>query len=109
MTYADFLSIFLIIPLLLLLLLLRQHLREKRYWLIMAFLVMIALAFMAPWDHMAVAWGIWGWTPQQNWGLHLWRIPLEEYLFCALETILATTLTHALFIWQLQRQREKRG
>ena len=99
MTYAGFLLIFLVIPLLFLWLLLRQHLREKGYWLLMALLPPLSLAFMAPWDHVAVVWGLWSWTTPQTWGIRLWQIPLEEYLFCVLETMLAITLTYALFVW----------
>ena len=96
MTYAGFLALFLLLPCALLLLLLRRRLWYRRYWLTSALLAAIVLIAMAPWDHAAVARGIWNWSPSQTWGLRLWLIPLEEYLFALLETLLTTLLLCAL-------------
>ncbi|WP_069804622.1 lycopene cyclase domain-containing protein [Thermogemmatispora onikobensis] len=97
MTYAGFLALFLLAPCALLALLLRRRLLCRRYyWLVTALLGGIVLLAMAPWDHAAVARGIWNWSPTQTWGLRLWLIPLEEYLFALLETLLTTLLLFAL-------------
>jgi lycopene cyclase domain-containing protein len=59
---------------------------------------------MALWDHIAVTLGVWGWTPQQTWGIRLWLIPLEEYLFALLETLLLTMLMYAIGLWLYKKQ-----
>ncbi len=96
MSYAAFLAIFLGLPLALLLVCLRQRLRDGRLWKLMGLLAILALAYMAPWDHLAAVWGLWTWAPRQTWQVSFWAIPLEEYLFCLLETMLAVTLMYAL-------------
>ncbi len=106
MTYAGFLFLFLVIPLIVLLLLLRKRLLDRRYWSGLGALLLLSLLAMAPWDHLAAVWGIWGWTPQQTWGLRIWQIPLEEYLFCLLEATLATTLVFALSLWWRDQHKE---
>nr|BBH93099.1 hypothetical protein KTA_12980 [Thermogemmatispora argillosa] len=98
MTYAGFLALFLLAPSALLALLLRRQLLCRRYWLTTALLACIVLLAMAPWDHAAVARGIWNWSSAQTWGLRLWLIPLEEYLFALLETLLTTLLLFALLL-----------
>jgi lycopene cyclase domain-containing protein len=108
MTYADFLSIFLLPPLLLLSLLLRRRLLNKQYWSTTALLLLAVLPGMAIWDHTAVALGVWNWTPQQTWGLRLWLIPLEEYLFALLDTLLLTMLVYATKIWLYEKQTTNR-
>ncbi len=103
MTYAEFLCLFLILPILILSLLLRKHLLERRYWLTTGLLCVPVLICMAPWDHTAALWGIWGWTPRQTWQIRVWLVPLEEYLFCVLETILGTMALYALTLWLCMR------
>ncbi len=98
MSYATFLAIFLGFPIALLLVCLRRRLGDGRLWKLMGVLVVIALAYMAPWDHLAAVWGLWTWAPLQTWRVSFWAIPLEEYLFCLLETVLAVTLMYALLI-----------
>jgi lycopene cyclase domain-containing protein len=99
MTYACFLVLFLLLPLALVSLVLRRRLLNWRYWLTTAQLLLVVLPTMALWDHAAVVLGVWGWTPQQTWGVRLWLIPLEEYLFALLETVLLTMLMYALLLW----------
>lgn len=103
MTYAGFLSIFLLPPLVILSLLLRRRLFNRHYWLATALLLLAALLAMALWDHTAVALGIWSWTQQRIWGLRLWLIPLEEYLFAFLETLLLTMLVYTVDLWRQAR------
>ncbi len=104
MSYAGFLLLFLIIPLALLALLLRGRLRDRRYLVCAGLLMLIALLYMAPWDHTAAVWGLWTWAGGQTWGARWWAIPPEEYLFCILEALLAVTLTYALFTWRRARR-----
>ena len=105
MTYAGFLLLFLVLPLGILMILLRRRLLDRRYLALTGAFMLIALAYMAPWDHVAAVWGLWTWTNSQTWGLRWWAIPPEEYLFCVLEALLASTLTFAL----LTRKERKRG
>lgn len=100
MTYAGFLSLFLVIPILILSLLLRRHLLNKYYWSTTMLLFLPVLVCMAPWDHTAASWGIWNWTPRQTWGIRLWLLPLEDYLFALLETLLITMLIYGMSIWR---------
>ena len=96
MTYADFLLLFLVLPLSVLVIFLRRRLFDQRYLVLTCLLTLIALVYMAPWDHIAATWGLWTWTSSQTWGLRWWAIPPEEYLFCLLEALLAITLTYTL-------------
>ena len=95
MTYAGFLALFLALPLLALAFVLRRRLLNRRYLIVTALLLVIALTFMAPWDHTAAVWGIWTWADGRTWGTRIWNVPPEEYLFCLLEALLAATLTYA--------------
>ena len=96
MTYAGFLLLFLLLPLPLLVAILRKRLLDRRYLTVVSILTLIALLYMAPWDHFAAMWGLWSWTTNRTWGLRWWAIPPEEYLFCILEALLAITLTFAV-------------
>lgn len=105
MTYSQFLALFLVLPLAACALTLRRRLLSRRYLLPAAALMLIALAYMAPWDHTAAVWGLWTWARGQTWGIRLWSIPPEEYLFCLLEALLAVTLTYAVYTWRAGRAR----
>jgi lycopene cyclase domain-containing protein len=95
MTYAGFLMLFLLLPLGILAVFLRKRLLDRRYLIVVGILTLVALMYMAPWDHFAATWGLWVWTDNRTWGLRWWAIPPEEYLFCVLEALLAITLTFA--------------
>ena len=96
MTYATFLLIFLVAPLAALAAVLRRRLLERRLLFGAAALVLVALVYMAPWDHLAAVWGLWTWADGRTFGLRWWAVPPEEFTFCILETLLAVTLTHAI-------------
>ncbi|HEY8324978.1 MAG TPA: lycopene cyclase domain-containing protein [Ktedonobacterales bacterium] len=110
MTYADFLLIFLIAPLVALLVALgvtlRRRLLDRRFVALAGVLALVALLYMAPWDHTAAVWGLWSWAPGRTWGTRWWGVPPEEYLFCALEALLAATVVYAALLW---RQRHTRA
>src|SRR5690348_11850602 len=115
MTYAQFLLVFLVVPLLPLALLLRGRLLRRRFATLTVALLAVALTYMAPWDHLAAVWGLWSWAPGRTWGARIWSIPPEEYLFCLLEALLAVTLTLAALTWrrgdahEAARPRRERG
>lgn len=97
MTYAGFLLLFLIVPLGILALLLRKKIINMRFLAIVGVLTLVALLYMAPWDHFAATWGLWSWENSRTWGIRWWAIPPEEYLFCILEALLAITVTFTMF------------
>lgn len=107
MTYADFLLMFLIAPLAASLVALgvlaRRRLLDRRFVALTGALTLVALLYMAPWDHTAAVWGLWTWAPGRTWGLRWWDVPPEEYLFCALEALLASTLVYAALRWRQRR------
>ncbi len=96
MTYVDFLLLFLVLPLSVLVIFLRRRLLDRRFLVLTGILMLTALVYMAPWDHIAAVWGLWTWANSQTWGLRWWAIPPEEYLFCVLEALLAISLTYTL-------------
>jgi len=59
MTYTGFLLLFLLLPLGILVVLLRRRLLDKRYFAIVCVLTLVALMYMAPWDHFAATWRLW--------------------------------------------------
>ena len=67
MTYADFLLLFLVLPLSVLVIFLRRRLLDQRYLVSTGILMLVALVYMAPWDHMAAVWGLWTWANNQTW------------------------------------------
>lgn len=102
LTYADFLLIFLIAPLVALLVALgvipRRRLLDRRFVALTGGLTLVALLYMAPWDHTAAVWGLWTWAPGRTWGVRWWAVPLEEYLFCLLEALLGCALVYAALL-----------
>lgn len=98
MTYFGFLLRFLIPPILALLIAAwldgRAQRRMpgfdgKRVWLIIGAHVALALFYTTPWDNYLVATGVWYYNPALVTGIVLGYVPIEEYTFFVLETILA--------------------
>ncbi|CAM4340079.1 lycopene cyclase domain-containing protein [Corallococcus exiguus] len=87
MTYARFLGIFVVLPILFLLVRYRRTL-SWRGLAPMGLLFIVVYAATSPWDNMAVKWGLWGFDPERIWGVKLGYLPLEEYLFFGLQTLL---------------------
>lgn len=80
---------------------------NRRYLILAGILMALALAYMAPWDHIAAVWGLWTWANNQTWGVRWWAIPPEEYLFCLLEVLLAIMLTCALLTRKESKKKER--
>ena len=105
MTYFGFLIRFLIIPILLLLLV---YWRTKdrsipgfdgaRLWQAIFIHVALAVAYTTPWDNYLVATGVWYYDPDLVTGIVFGYVPLEEYTFFVLKTLLA-----GLWWWALAR------
>jgi lycopene cyclase domain-containing protein len=97
MTYWGFLALFLGIPLLLLLALtwwdkhqgrtLPGHLQgAPARWVILAHIV-VAVLYTTPWDNYLVATGVWWYDPNLVIGLTIGWVPIEEYTFFVLQTL----------------------
>ncbi|MGE5334022.1 MAG: lycopene cyclase domain-containing protein [Nitrososphaerota archaeon] len=90
MTYFGFLLIFLVFPILLLLAAQVWHRQNVRlFWWAIGAQVLLALIYTTPWDNHLVATGVWYYNPKQVAGILLGYVPLEEYAFFVLETLLA--------------------
>lgn len=99
MTYFSFLAIFLVIPLLVVLgfywwderrgLSLPRVLRTWPAWGAILLHVVIAVLYTTPWDNYLVATGVWYYHPERVTGLTLGWVPIEEYTFFILQSLLA--------------------
>ncbi len=97
MTYFGFLFWFLILPIGLLLGLHALNYRRGQGYaqglgrsalVTLALLVVIAVTYTTPWDNYLVARGVWGYPPERVVGVTLGYVPLEEYTFFALQTVM---------------------
>jgi lycopene cyclase domain-containing protein len=98
MTYFGFLAQFVIIPLALVggLTLYdrwRGRALPKRFsglpaWLALTALVIFALVYTTPWDNYLVATHVWWYDPQLVTGVTIGWVPVEEYSFFVLQTLL---------------------
>lgn len=98
MTYFGFLLRFLVLPLALAWLVYgldaKKHhapgsfLLGRRFWLYLGLHVLLAVIYTTPWDNYLVASGVWYYNPRLISGILLGYVPLEEYIFFVLETLL---------------------
>jgi lycopene cyclase domain-containing protein len=103
MTYLDFLFRFLVVPILILGVLVyrdrqRMPIRSEATLpaplrfvppaLAIAILAAIAVIYTTPWDNYLVATRVWWYDPALVMGITLGWVPLEEYLFFVLQTVL---------------------
>ena len=101
MTYAGFLTIFLVVPILLLAAALRRKFR-RRHAAACAIVCALAFLYTAPWDNHAARIGLWSFDPRFAPPTHfLGALPWEEYAFYFLQSILICLLT----IWLSQNRR----
>jgi lycopene cyclase domain-containing protein len=98
MTYFGFLIRFLFIPILLMLVVTYFDHRAqrptpsfdlKKVPLIIAVHVLLALVYTTPWDNYLVATGVWTYNPALVTGIVFGYVPIEEYTFFIVETLLA--------------------
>lgn len=109
MTYFGFLLRFLGIPILVLLVMTWWDHKKNRsakgfadgraVWIVIAIHVFLAVAYTTPWDNYLVASGVWKYNPQLVTGLVLGYVPIEEYTFFVVETLLG-----GLWWWFLARR-----
>ncbi len=90
MTYFGFLLIFLVIPIIVLLLArIRNGQSVRLFWWAMGAQIALALIYTTPWDNHLVATGVWYYSRKLVTGIVLGYVPVEEYAFFVLETLLA--------------------
>ncbi len=99
MTYLGYLALFVVVPLLLVSGLtlcdarrgkiLPNALRGFPAWLTLAAHVLAALLYTTPWDNYLVATGVWWYDPKLVAGITIGWVPIEEYTFFVLQTLLS--------------------
>lgn len=109
MTYFGFLLRFLCIPILIFLAINywdnKNHKQSHGFrngravWIAIGIHVLLAVVYTTPWDNYLVATGVWYYNPELVTGLVLGYVPIEEYTFFVLETILS-----GLWWWFLARR-----
>jgi putative membrane protein len=108
MTYFDFLLRFVFVPILLLLAVTLWDERRgkdtpgfqsKLVWRVILAHVILALIYTTPWDNYLVATGVWSYNPALVTGITLGYVPIEEYTFFVVETVLS-----GLWWWFLARR-----
>jgi putative membrane protein len=114
MTYFSFLLRFVIIPILIFLAVALWDNRKNRpihrfhngraVWTALAVHVVLAVLYTTPWDNYLVATGVWYYNPALVTGLVIGYVPVEEYTFFVLETMLA-----GLWWWFLARRMSLAG
>lgn len=105
MTYFGFLLRFLVLPILLLLLLYWRAkdrsvpgFNSSKLWQGILIHIVLAMTYTTPWDNYLVATGVWYYDPDLVTGIVFGYVPLEEYTFFVLETLMV-----GLWWWTLAR------
>ena len=109
MTYFGFLLRFLVIPIIVFLIITWWDNKNNRptpgfnngkaVWIGILIHVILAVVYTTPWDNYLVATGVWYYNPDLVTGIVIGYVPIEEYTFFVLETILA-----GLWWWFLARR-----
>lgn len=109
MTYFGFLLRFLVVPILVFLAIAYWDNRKNRHthgfrggravWTAIGVHVLLAVIYTTPWDNYLVATGVWYYNPELVTGIVLGYVPIEEYTFFVVETILS-----GLWWWFLARR-----
>ena len=109
MTYFGFLLRFLVIPIIIFLAITwwdnkrgiptRGFANGRAVWIAIAVHVALAVVYTTPWDNYLVATGVWYYNPDLVTGIVIGYVPIEEYTFFVLETILS-----GLWWWFLARR-----
>ncbi len=105
MSYFGFLLIFLVIPICALLAAQLRNQPSRLFWWSIAAQMALALLYTTPWDNYLVATGVWSYSQKQVTGIVLGYVPLEEYAFFLLETLLVGLWWH--FCWARRRPLEE--
>ena len=99
LTYAQFHALFVVPPATGLWFAVRRRSTARDPWrprpAAVALLSVIALAYTTPWDNYLIEQGVW-WYGEGRVAATLWRAPVEEYLFIALQPVVAGLWIHLL-------------
>jgi lycopene beta-cyclase len=95
LSYGQFLVLFLGGPIVVLTIVLRRRI-TPRFVAGVAALSLVAFLYTTPWDNAIVLLGVWTYDPALILGIVLGVVPLEEYLFYVLQTILTCLIVLAL-------------
>ena len=108
MTYFGFLLSFLFIPILVFLAItlwenknnkqIKDFKNGRAVWIAIGIHVLLAVVYTTPWDNYLVATGVWYYNPKLVTGLVIGYVPIEEYTFFVVETLLS-----GLWWWFLAR------
>src|SRR3990172_2542588 len=108
MTYFGFLLRFLFTPILVFLAITLWDNRNNQQivgfrngravWIAIEIHILLAMLYTTPWDNYLVATGVWYYDPDLVTGIVFGYVPLEEYTFFVLKTLLA-----GLWWWALAR------
>lgn len=91
MTYGAFLLLYVLPPTVALAAAVvrwRSGVRVRELLAGIAVLVVIAVVYTTPWDNYLVASETWTYPEERTWGIRLGWVPLEEYCFFVLQTVL---------------------
>ena len=109
MTYFGFLLRFLLIPILIFLAITLWDNRNNKHipgfrngravWTAIGIHILLAVVYTTPWDNYLVATGVWYYNPELVTGIVFGYVPIEEYTFFVVETILS-----GLWWWFLARR-----
>ncbi len=109
MTYFGFLLRFLVIPILIFLVIAYFDNKKNKpspgfangraVWMGILIHIFLAVAYTTPWDNYLVATGVWFYNPNLVTGIVFGYVPIEEYTFFVLETLLS-----GLWFWFLIRR-----
>ena len=107
MTYFGFLLRFLVVPIFLLLFVnwrekekLTFGFNDNKVWRGILIHILLAVVYTTPWDNYLVATGVWYYNPELVTGIIFGYVPLEEYTFFVLETVMI-----GLWWWTLARRK----
>jgi lycopene cyclase domain-containing protein len=83
-------------------------LRAQWAWRVLAAHVALALLYTTPWDNYLVATGVWWYEPALVTGVTLGYVPLEEYVFFVVQTLMVglwlLTLSRVIFVAPVQSE-----
>jgi len=109
MTYFGFLLRFLFIPILAFLAItfwdnknnkqIHDFKNGRTVWVAIGIHVLLAVIYTTPWDNYLVATGVWYYNPKLVTGIVFGYVPIEEYTFFVVETVLS-----GLWWWFLARR-----
>lgn len=108
MTYLNFLILFVILPSLLLGVLLRRHL-NRRWWQCVGVLSVVALVWTTPWDNYLVANKVWWYDKDLVLNLIIGYVPIEEYAFFVLQTIMTSLWMAGVWVVVPAPERSRRA